>query len=212
MEIWKNAAWQYSYIDNYIMEVDCLKYALEILEPILNQYEFSKFDGNYCHIMNSLIRAYIDLGDFENAMFAVKELYDRTIEFYGGIENSDDILDHMWKISKVKDIADYYVEMSQNVYAVKIYLVAIYVGLKKTFDLDMLVIGDCAEFETDNLCEMINNLLDKEIDMEIIDELIDLKDELIKYKDNYSGNMFIYESIILKISSRYQHQEIEFKK
>lgn len=66
-----------------------------------------------------------------------------------------------------------------------------------------------------NICkisESINCLLEGEIENNIIDKVIDLKDTLVCYRDDYLGDKNTYDEIISKINDHYQNQEIEFKK
>ena len=51
-----------------------------------------------------------------------------------------------------------------------------------------------------------------EIENNIIDKVIDLKDTLVCYRDDYLGDKNTYDEIISKINDHYQNQEIEFKK
>ena len=81
MKIWKEAADSYRYVDNYKMQIDCLEKSLAIIIPVLNQYEFSKFDGDYWFLMGDLIRAYIQVGDFEKAKCNIANLKEQQMDF-----------------------------------------------------------------------------------------------------------------------------------
>lgn len=58
----------------------------------------------------------------------------------------------------------------------------------------------------------IDDLLDDEIENDMIDKIIDIKNELVNYRDDYQEDKNVYDEIISKINDFYQNQEIEFKK
>jgi len=209
IDIWKDAADQYRYIDDYDMEIVCLNKALEIGIPMASHKTgIILADNTYGNIMDSLIRAYINLKAFKSANAAIHKLYAKTIGYMKTEECSDSIWTQVWNISH---IADYYVEISGNADAARMYLTAMYVGLKKEAKDDILTQDSATETMIIALCEAINELLE-EADTDIVDLLIDLKDKLILCRDNGFEGHKAYDAIITKISDRYQHQEIEFKR
>ncbi len=75
IKIWKDAADSYRYVDYYEMQIECLQKSLSIVTPILNQYEFSKFNGDYWNMMGDLIQAYIQIREFKKANSEIDVLY-----------------------------------------------------------------------------------------------------------------------------------------
>lgn len=209
IKIWKDAADSYRYVDYYEMQIACLEKSLAIIIPVLNQYDFSQFNGDYWNIMVDLIRAYIQVGDFAKVEYNIDNFYKNAIEFYRNIENLDNVWNRIWNI---ESIAEFYSECALEQKAVNTYLAAMYIGLEKDNNqYDILKDRD----RNINICkitEAVNCLLEGEIENDIIDKVIDLKDTLVRYRDNYRGDKNIYDEIILKINERCQNQEIEFKK
>lgn len=208
IEIWKSTADEYKYTDNYQMEAICLEQAIEILKPILNQYEFSKFEYNYWYIIGSLIEAYINLKKFNAAYTVICELYEETIYYVTEKNNSESINELVWKL---KHIADYYVKVSKILDAVKTYLLAIYLLLINKSHISIDTFNTNTGKDINLLCDKIYEQLSNEIDAKMVDTLIELKDELLKYKDISSIGIDKYKLIISKISNDYEQQEIEFK-
>ena len=209
IEIWKDAADSYRYVDNYEMQIECLKKSLEILNIILNQYEYSQFNGDYWYIMGDLIRASIQLGNLEKAQQYIDELYKNAIEFYRSIENSDSSWERTWKIWS---IAELYIESASKEKAVNTYLAAMYIGLVKDSNQYEILKNSVADINICRLSQTIDDLLDDEIENDMIDKIIDIKNELVNYRDDYQEDKNVYDEIISKINDFYQNQEIEFKK
>lgn len=206
VKIWKNAADSYGYVDNCEMQIDCIKKSLEIIIPVLNLYEFSKFDGDYRYLMQDMIRAYIHLADYENAMQSIDELYERTVEFFLEIENSDNVQECIWEM---RFIADSYLDCFSKEKAVNIYLVAIYIGLEE--DRTKYAMLRTSNLDVCRVSQLIVRMLAKEIDSNLKDSLIELKDELVSNRETYNGDVNIFDEIVSTINEHYQNREIEFK-
>ncbi|MDE7204089.1 MAG: serine/threonine protein kinase [Lachnospiraceae bacterium] len=206
MKIWKSAADFCGCADNYEMQIDCLKKSLEIIIPVLNLYEFSKFDGNYQYMMWDMIRAYIQLEDYENAKHSIDELYERTVEFYLEIENSDNAQERIWKM---RFIANSYLDCFSKEKAVNIYLVAIYIGLEE--DRTKYALLRTSNLDVCRVSQLIVRMLAEEIDSNLKDSLIELKDELVSNREAYNGDIDIFDEIVSTINEHYQNREIEFK-
>lgn len=209
IDIWKDAADQYGDIDNYEMEIVCLNKALEVGIP-MERHKTGIVLSNitYTDIMANLIRAYIKLKAFESANAAINKLYVKTIDYMKTDECSYGTWERVWKI---RQIAEFFVEISRNADAVRMYLTAMYVVIKKELKEDILTEGGATETRIIHLCEAINELLEA-LDPDIVDLVIDLKDALIICRDNGFEGYEAYDAIITKITDRYQHQEIEFKR
>ncbi len=209
IEIWKNAADSYRYVENYEMQIYCLEKALQIVIPILNLYEFSKFNGNYWYITSDRIRTYIHLEQYEKAQPVIDELYKNAIYFYENIENVDNTRERIWKM---QFIAESYVESALKEKAVNTYLAAMYIGLEKDNNQYKILKDRDSNLNICKISQVVNCLLDGEVENDIVDKIIDLKDALIRYREDYQGDRIIYDKIISKINDYNQNQEIEFKK
>ncbi len=209
VKIWKDAADSYRYVEHYEMQIDCLEKSLAIIILVLNQYEFSRFDGDYWFSMVDLIRAYIQVGNFEKAKYNIDNLYKNAIEFYKSIGNSDNSWERIWNM---ESIAEFYSECALKEKAVNTYLAAMYIGLEKDSNQYEILKDRDMKINICKISESINCLLEGEIENNIIDKVIDLKDTLVCYRDDYLGDKNTYDEIISKINDHYQNQEIEFKK
>ncbi len=209
IKIWKDAADSYRYVDYYEMQIECLQKSLSIVTPILNQYEFSKFNGDYWNMMGDLIQAYIQIREFKKANSEIDVLYQNAIEFYGNIENFEDAWNRIWDMWSVAGV---YVESASKENAVNTYLAALYMGLEKDSKQYKILKDRDSNSNMDKIGQAISGLLDGTIEDNIVDWIIDIKNELVNYYDDYRGDKNIYNEIVLKINERYQNQEIEFKK
>lgn len=209
VKIWRDAADSYRYVDQYKMQIECLEKSLAIIIPILNQYEFSKFNGDYWSIMGDLIRAYIHLGESEKAKCKIDEFYQNAIEFYKSIENTDNAWDYIWNM---QFIAELYIENASRESAVNTYLAALYIGLEKERKQYEILKDRDSNSTMDKISQAVNCLLENTIENNRVDFIINIKNELANYREDYQGDKNTYDAILLKINERYQNQEIEFKK
>ena len=69
----------------------------------------------------------------------------------------------------------------------------------------------CYEKDIDSICRITYSLLDETIIENEVDQVIDLKEDLAKYREAFVGNIELYEGIIEHINNKYQYKEIEFK-
>lgn len=191
------------------MQIYCLEKALQIVIPILNLYEFSKFNGNYWYITSDRIRTYIHLEQYEKAQPVIDELYKNAIYFYENIENVDNTRERIWKM---QFIAESYAESALKEKAVNTYLVVMYIGLEKDNNQYKILKDRDSNLNICKISQVVNCLLDGEVENDIVDKIIDLKDALIRYREDYQGDRIIYDKIISKINDYNQNQEIEFKK
>ncbi len=209
VKIWRDAADSYRYVDQYKLQIECLEKSLAIIVPILNQYEFSKFNGDYWSIMRDLIRAYIHLGESEKAKCKIDEFYQNAIEFYKSIENTDNAWDYIWNM---QFIAELYAENASRESAVNTYLAALYIGLEKERKQYEILKDRDSNSTMDKISQAVNCLLENTIENNRVDLIINIKNELANYREDYQGDKNTYDAILLKINERYQNQEIEFKK
>lgn len=209
VKIWRDAADSYRYVDQYKLQIECLEKSLAIIVPILNQYEFSKFNGDYWSIMRDLIRAYIHLGESEKAKCKIDEFYQNAIEFCKSIENTDNAWDYIWNM---QFIAELYAENASRESAVNTYLAALYIGLEKERKQYEILKDRDSNSTMDKISQAVNCLLENTIENNRVDLIINIKNELANYREDYQGDKNTYDAILLKINERYQNQEIEFKK
>lgn len=207
IEVWRNAASKYACNDNMEKSIVCLEEGLNVLKPILNQYEFIKFDRDYCLMMDDLIMTYIKIKKYDLASQNIYKLYYDLTKFY-----FDKLDFKLWEyIWKLKDLAFFLSECSRFVESIRMYLAALYVGIKSEINTDVLSFSENTEQDVIKLCDIICDLPERQLEPRIIDSVIDCKDKLIEYKEyaGFAGNL--YERLISRISEKFQYKELEFK-
>lgn len=208
IDIWKDAAYQYSYMDDFEKEIICLKHAVEILDSILNQYDYSKFNRNYSYIMQDLIRAYIRAGHTKSAMDTVRVFYDNLINFIFEFEDEEEFMDKAWNM---RTIGEFLEELNEDETVIKIYTAAIYLEIEKSPDRGLVRKLFMAEDILQQLCEYILVQIENGVEQEVLDTIVDLSEKVLQImeKIDYPDS---YQLFVKKITEKYQHQDIEFRK
>lgn len=208
IDIWKEAADRYRYVEKYDMEALCLKKALAIGIPMSKQKKAGiLLSGNdYWNIMEQLINAYIELEDWKSADAAIREYYDKITGWLKELDTPSE------RLQKVRQAADYFARISDSADAVRGYLTAMYVGLDAELREDISTGRAEREDFMIHLCNVILELLEEEAASNMVDLLIDLKDKLAVCREAETGGGRVYDAIIAKIARRYQYQEVEFKR
>ena len=203
IEIWRNAADKYNWSDNIDMAIVCLKEGLNVLKPILNQYEFSQADGDYYSMMYDLIMKYIGIKKYDFASQNIYKLYYDLTQFY-----FDKLAFKLWEyICELNDLALFLSECSRFVESIRMYLAALYVGIKSEINTDVLSFSENTEQDVIKLCEIICDLPERQLEPRIIDSVIDCKDKLIEYKEYAGFTGMLYERLITRISEEFQYKE-----
>ena len=206
-EIWKDAADNYNYADNNEMRIVCLNEALKILKPIMNEYDFSQFDGNYWSMMYDLIFSYICIKDYEHASVAVYEVYEELIKLYF----KEEISERYFVVGKIESLADFLSDAFMFTDSVRMYLVSLYVCFAPRPNIKVLSITEDSNSDILRLCKIICSMIDGEVDHDIVDSLIGIKDKMVKYRDYGISGGELYDFITAGISDRFQNKEMEFK-
>lgn len=207
IDIWKEAADQYSTVGKYDMEVLCLKKALAIGVPLSRQKKgvIIFINNDYWNVAGQLIDAYIKLKDWKSADTVIREYYDRTIDWLKDIETP------YKRLEKVKQAAEYFAQISENADAARGYLTAMYVGLDEKLKEDISAQRVETKDFTVHLCSLLLELLEEEVASNMVDSLVDLKDKLIACREKEADGAKVYDAVIVKITNRYQYREVEFK-
>ena len=96
IEIWKEAANQYSYIEDGEKEEECLKEAIKIAEKTWEKIEASEFWTDYSSMQHDLVTLEIDNGKLETAEQNLALLYDKTAAHILEKNVKEDTTDHYW--------------------------------------------------------------------------------------------------------------------
>ena len=204
IEIWKDSADKYGYVDDYKNQIRCLNQVYEIMVPILNDYDYCSFDYNLWFIMYDLVIAWINLSDKAKATILIREMYERTLDFYKNKkeENSQ-------YLYKIKEIASLYERVGDIQKAYRGYLIWIYVALAVK----------CEECVLMNYFDNIQELevIIKELIAVISETPIDNVDILIEYKEAverlnmYGQELQLIQPLLNVIINNYQNKDVEFK-
>ena len=195
-------------MDDFEKEIICLKHAVEILDPILNQYDYSKFNRNYSHIMTDLIRAYIRVGHTKSAMDTIRILYVNLIHFIAGSEDEEKFVD---KVRNMRTIGEFLEEINENETAIRIYTAAIYLEIEKSPDIRLVRKLFMTEDTLQLLCESILCQIENGVEQEAVDTVVDLNEKVLQIMEKID-HPESYQLFVKKIKEKYQYQDIEFRK
>ena len=206
IKIWKEAADRYNNVEKYVEQLSCL-YHVEVLFLLnLNKYDFISFDGDIDSLITEEFFAYTNAKKYNQANILLRDWHKFTVQYY---RNRKDIEDIAFYKSRFKHIANKFNDMEHHIEAYNEYIYSLYIVLyyrdeeckwKEELTQDFVI----------SLCPDIIVRLDV-VPEDIIDEIIELKDYIVKYMpDDLKDNEDI-KTIIQIISSNYQNNEIEFK-
>lgn len=203
IKIWKDSADMYGYLDDYTNQIKCLEQAYMIMIPILNQYEYSRFDYHLWYIMYDQVTAWINISNLENANAIIKEMYMRTLDYYDKKEDVDS--DYLYK---VKEIAGLYERAGNHQEAFRGFLMWLYIKLSKKRDKRILkdYFSDTRDIESVT-GELLRIITDDRVE---IDSLIEFKEE-IENIDLEDQEMQYVQSLLHVVNEKYQNKDVEFK-
>ena len=204
IDIWKESADKYGYVDDYQNQIRCLEQAYTIMLPILNQYDYSRFDYHLWYIMNEQVIAWLNISSREKAIDIIREMYIRTLDYYKNKEEEK----HEY-LNKIKEIADLYERAGDIRMAFRGFLMWIYIILSVKCDDRILVdyFGDTHDIETiiGEISVTISSTPIKEID-----SLIEFK-ESIERLDLDDQELQLVQPLLNIIIGDYQNKDVEFK-
>lgn len=207
IELWEDAASNYSLIDKYSDEVCCLQQAEKLIMENLDKFDYCKFDRNLWYILRDMVTAYNNLKDYQSLYSLLKRMHRMAIQYYCNLKGNFELRDYT---NKLDDLIREYGYIKDN--------------KKAVFEIDYtlhFVIhyskGICRweeELEGDELLhqlceEIIENL--EELPTELFDIVIDLRDKMVEYMPESLKEDQLIQDIISIISDKYQYNEIEFK-
>lgn len=207
VEIWNDAADNYRYIDDYQNELNCLNQSYTLLITILNQYNYSNFFRELWFVMQNQIRANINKQDFVTAEKVLSELYKYNIDYIIKEKDVDNRWDFIWRL---KELAEKFDELDMKKQALYSYVIALYTTVADTIDETLIGYYPLDKSGMILACRKVDKLLDS-VSIDAVDQVIDIRNELIKYTDFCENDWQIIDPIVKKIAELYQNQEIEFK-
>lgn len=205
IEIWKEAANQYSSAENGEMQEACLEEAIETAEQTWEKIETSEFWDNYWDMRKDLASMEIRHGKFRAAECNLALLYDKTIGYILGNSSVEDTGDNYWYISC---IVSEYTDTTDTNEAIRVELAAMYILLEKKLNREILL---DRENGIDQLCIILDELLEKEFETDTVDSMILMKNELQRILDHSTGKWECVSTLLQKISEKYQYKDFEFK-
>ena len=206
IKIWKEAADRYNNVEKYVEQLSCLYHVEELFLLNLNKYDFISFDGDVDSLITDEFFAYTNAKNYNKANILLRDWHKFTVQYYRNRKDIDDI--EFYKLG-FNHIANKFNDMEHHIEAYNEYIYSLYMALyyrdeeckwKEEITQDFVI----------SLCPGIIERLDL-VPENIIDEIIELKDYIVKYMpDDLKDNEDI-KTIIQIISSNYQNNEIEFK-
>lgn len=206
IKIWKEAADRYNNVEKYVEQLSCLYHVEELFLLNLNKYDFISFDGDVDSLITDEFFAYTNAKNYNKANILLRDWHKFTVQYYRNRKDIDDI--EFYKLG-FNHIANKFNDMEHHIEAYNEYIYSLYMALyyrdeeckwKEEITQDFVI----------SLCPGIIERLDL-VPEDIIDEIIELKDYIVKYMpDDLKDNEDI-KTIIQIISSNYQNNEIEFK-
>ncbi len=206
IELWKDAARNYSLVEKYADEVCCLQQAEKLIMENLDKYDYCRFDRDLWYILRDAVRAYKNMNDYQSLRDLIKRKHRMAVQYY--CKQSDRNLRDC--IDKLKDLVWEYEIAEDNKMVVfeSAYILHVITHYRK---------GNCRweeKLESDallyQLCgEIIENL--DGLPAEFLDTVIDLREKMIEHMPDSLEDKVI-QDVVSIISDKYQHNEIEFKK
>ena len=205
IEIWKEAANQYSYIEDGEKEEECLKEAIKIAEKTWEKIEASEFWTDYSSMQHDLVTLEIDNGKLETAEQNLALLYDKTAAHILEKNVKEDTTDHYWDIDY---IAFKYEDIANINETIRIYLAALYILLEKKPDSKILT---DRQDGIGQLCVVLQQLLEKEYDSDVTNSIIEVKRHLQEFLEDTAYEQEDVSRLLQKIAEKYQYKDFEFK-
>lgn len=205
IEIWKEAANQYSYIEDGEKEEECLKEAIKIAEKTWEKIEASEFWTDYSSMQHDLVTLEIDNGKLETAEQNLALLYDKTAAHILEKNVKEDTTDHYWDIDY---IAFKYEDIANINETIRIYLAALYILLEKKPDSKILT---DRQDGIGQLCVVLQQLLEKEYDSDVTNSIIEAKRHLQEFLEDTAYDQERVLLLLQKIAEKYQYKDFEFK-
>ena len=201
--LWKEAADGYGYIDDYENQIRCLEQARMLMLPILNLYDFSRFDYDLWYVMSFLALAWKNILQYEKAKDVIKELYLKTLENYKEKRKESEYLNYL------KKIAELYEGTKDAGMAFRGFLIWLYSLLSDKCDERILLrfFDSVRDIETviQELTAIVSGTPVKEIDE--MTEFI----EAIERLDLNEQERQLIQPLCDVIVAEYQNKDVEFK-
>lgn len=208
VEVWREAAAQYQWIDKHEKRNMCLRRALAIMSPLPDSCDSCQFNKQYWPVITELIEAYINCGESEAANAELIKLYSNILQEFMEDEEEKDFRNITLKIER---IAGYLEETGKSTIALKVCAAAMYLEVETEPDLELISEMNISDAYLDRLCDEICMYLGKGIESQTIDRLIKIKDEM--FRINGEGDEIErYLPLIRQLTEKYQYREIEFKR
>ncbi|EJZ69590.1 protein kinase domain-containing protein [Lachnoanaerobaculum sp. OBRC5-5] len=203
IKIWEEAADRYNNVGKDVEQLRCLYHLELIFFMNLNKYDFIRFYGDIDFLITKEFYTYKNMSNYNQASSLLRDWHKFTVQYYRYRKDIE-----FYELG-FKDIAnnfngiEHYVE-AYNEYIYSLYMLLYYKDEKCKWE---------EELTTNFVISLYKDII-KGLDLiseDIVDKIIELKDDIIKYMpDDLKDNEYI-KTIIQIISSNYQNNEIEFK-
>lgn len=212
LEIWKNAVDDYSYLDNWEMMEQCYQEVFRLLDPVLNQYDYSDM-GSCWYLFTGRLRGCNRMKKKTKILELSKKTLKQLVEYHFEVNEEKDSErktdDFCCKLSKIADsLAD--AEYSAEAFAV--YTLAMIAGLDYVPQKRIFAMYDTYfDGNTDTLFSECRRLLHSQIQEKMVDTVMNMWEKmkpLVSFQDSFSD----MAKEIRWFSDTYKHGYIEFKR
>ena len=203
IDLWKEAADGYGYIGDYVNEIRCLEQAQMLMLPVLNLYDYSRFDYNLWNVMWLQERAWCNLLQYEKAKDVIKELYLKTLENYKEKRKESEYLNYL------KNIAELYEETKDAGRTFRGFLIWLYSLLSDKCDERILLRFFDSVSDIENVVQELTAIVSGTTVKEI-DEMTEFI-EAIERLDLTEQERQLIQPLLDVIVAEYQNKDVEFK-
>ncbi len=214
IDIWKDAAIGYNYLDNYIMEEKCYIKIFEIFMPLFGKYKFTSF-SNYDSIKQNQINCYIKQRKYKETRNLVMDYYNNTVIYFLEQTDKEDIYadffndDFYWYLGQCAECmydSQWYRE-SFVFYILSIITLVDPNQEKSLFDnIENYILG-----KWDTLFNIFSNIIHGEIINENIDIITNIYEDLVPLFEK-DIRLQEFHTELKWFISVYQDKDIEFKR
>lgn len=211
IELWKDTANEYQYLDNYAMEECCYEKIIDIMLPVLYQYDYSSF-YHYFNIVLCQVRCYLKQNKKEEVKKVIFQICNEMMKYY--MEQSEDKEDKKSRIiyQNLLQCADYMKETSYEIETFVLYIMAIFVVVHS--DISKMVILKVEDYmlgKWGKWLELFSDLLHGTITDQNVDDIVDVYEKMMPLFQK-NEKLKVFKEELEWFSAKYQHHNIEFKR
>lgn len=216
IELWKEAAREYQYVDQDAMEEVCYDRLFQILDPIRNQFPYRGFES-YEQAASDQTDCYIRQKKWQQAGERILELYGMLADYYGGMKSEEDIRQSDWALQdKLLKYAGKLSKIRWEREAFGMYMVAMIAMVERDVLKRWQDIRKITETENEEkLCSEVSKVLHGTVTSQNVDDIIDIYEKVkpvLERGDELAEERKGFKEELEWFLARYRYQNIEFKR